>query len=381
MTTDLPTLSPEPVRLREAGRLADGRVVQEITLSHDGLVLSALSYGGIVNALWVPDRDGRPGNVVRGFDRLEDYLGSHPYLGEIVGRYANRIAGGCFELDGEGYELTRNEGDNTLHGGRRGFGVRPWQVESTRALDPALGGPAVTLRHVSEHGEEGFPGRLDVRVTYSLHDGRAWQIDTEATTDRPTLVNLSHHDYFNLAGSGSALDHVLTIAASRYHPVDERMIPTGIADVSGTPFDFRSARPIGERIREPHAQIVLGHGYDHHWLLDDPSELSKDTPTGPAGAPQLAAKLEDPASGRTLALYTTEPGLQFYSANHLDGTLRGRGGEPLARHSALCLEPQHSPDSPHHPEWPSTVLRPGEVYRSRSTYVFGTRGRTRARRT
>jgi len=378
MTADLSPASPEPVRLREAGRLPDGRVVQEVTLSHDGLTLSALSLGGIVDKLWVPDRNGQPGNVVRGFDQLDGYLGTHPYLGQIVGRYANRIAGGWFELDGEGYELTRNEGDTTLHGGRRGFGVRLWQVESARAFDPALGGPAMTLHYVSEHGEEGFPGRLDVRVTYSLHDGRAWQVDAEATTDRPTLVNLSHHDYFNLAGSGTVLDHVLTLPASRYHPVDARMIPTGTADVSGTPFDFRYGRPIGDRLREPHAQLVLAKGYDHHWLLDDADGGRADEAGLPA--PHLAAKLEDPASGRTLALHTTEPGLQFYSANHLDGSLLGHGGEPLARHSALCLEPQHSPDSPHHPEWPSTVLRPGEVYRSRSIYVFGTRGRTKARR-
>jgi aldose 1-epimerase len=365
-STTPPTDTSDGLRLREAGQLGDGRAVQELTLARDGLVLSALTYGGIVNALYAPDRDGRLANVAAGFDTLADYEARNkPHFGEIVGRVCNRIAGAAFELDGETFRLPRNDGPNCLHGGR-GFGQRLWEVESTRAHDEALDGPAVTLRYTSADGEEGFPGRLEVRVTYALLPGRRWQVDYEARTDRATHVNLTHHAYFNLAGAGSgpALSHVLAIPASRFLAGGPGLIPAAVADVSGTPFDFRYPTAIGARIREPHAQLVLAGGYDHHFVLPDRND----------GAPQLAARLEDPASGRTLELHTTEPGVQFYSGNFLDGTLRGHGGIPIARNDAVCLEPQHAPDSPHHPEWPTTVLRPGEVFRSRSVYVFGTRG-------
>ena len=350
-----------PVRLhqREYGHLPDGRVVHEITLSHGGLVLSLITLGGIVTTLWAPDRHGVAANVVRGFDNLADYVERNPHFGVIVGRYANRVALGELVIDGQPHALTRNDGTNCLHGGE-GFGKRLWEIASTREHDDALGGPAVTLRYASADGEEGFPGRVEALVTYSLGGDGTWRVDYAATTDRATVVNLSHHDYFNLAGHGSALDQVLTLPASRYNPVDSHLIPTGIADVTDTPFDFRTPMPIRARMSATHAQLALAGGYDHNWILDDAA----------IGALRLGARLHDPASGRTLELRTTEPAVQFYSGNFLDGSLVGHDAETYQRGDAVCLEPQHSPDSPHHPDWPSTLLRPGDVYRSCSVYTF-----------
>ncbi len=345
---------------REYGHLADGRAVHEITLSHGGLALSLITLGGIVTTLWVPDRDGVAANVVRGFDNLDDYVHRNPFFGVIVGRYANRIARGELVIDGQAHALSRNNGSNCLHGGTGGFGTRLWEIASAREHDEARGGPAVTLRLVSEDGDQGFPGRVEALVTYALGPDMTWQVDYEATTDRATVVNLSHHDYFNLAGRGSAMGHLLTLPASRYNPVDADLIPTGIAEVSGTPFDFRSPTRIGERMDQAHAQLAVAGGYDHNWVLDDTA----------IGTLRLAARLEDPASGRAMELHTTEPALQFYSGNFLDGTLVGHDSEAYQRGDAICLEPQHSPDSPHHADWPTTVLRPGEIYRSRSIYRF-----------
>lgn len=355
--------SHPPVQLhqREYGHLPDGRAVHEITLSHGGLVLSFITLGGIVTSLWVPDAQGVAANVVRGFDNLDDYVRRNPFFGVIVGRYANRIARGELVIDGETFALDRNNGTNCLHGGAAGFGTQLWEVVDTREHDAALGGPAVTLRRVSADGEQGFPGRVESRVTYSLGADRAWRVDYEATTDRATVVNLSHHDYFNLAGHGSAMGHVLTLPAGRYNPVDADLIPTGIASVEGTPFDFRAPTPIRARLADAHPQLAAGGGYDHNWILDDAR----------IGTLRLAARLEDPVSGRAMELRTTEPALQFYSGNFLDGSLTGHGGEAYGRGAAICLEPQHSPDSPHHPDWPSTVLRPGDTYRSTSVYTFG----------
>ena len=364
--TSLSAHPPASLLQREYGTLPDGRVVHEITLAHGGLALSLITLGGIVATLWTPDRDGVAANVVRGFDNLADYVERNPHFGVIVGRYANRIALGDLVIDGQAHALTRNDGTNCLHGGRDGFGKRLWEIASTRVHDEALGGPAVTLRYVSADGEEGFPGRVEALVTYSLGADLTWRIDYAATTDRATVVNLSHHDYFNLAGDGSALDHVLTLPASRYNPVDAKLIPTGIAAVDGTPFDFRTPTTIRARMGATNEQLALAGGYDHHWILDDAAR----------GTPRLAARLEDPASGRTLALHTTEPGLQFYSGNFLDGTLRGHDDEAYGRGAAICLEPQHSPDSPHHADWPGTLLRPGEVYRSVSVYRFGVKAGT-----
>jgi len=346
---------------REYGHLPDGRIVHEITLSQGGLALSLITLGGIVTTLSVPDREGIAANVVRGFDNLSDYVHRNPYFGVIVGRYANRIALGELVIDGHAHALARNNGTNCLHGGAQGFGTRLWELASARAHDQALGGPAVTLGLVSADGEEGFPGRVEALVTYSLGPDLTWRVDYEATTDRATVVNLSHHDYFNLAGRGSALDHLLTLPASRYNPVDAALIPTGIADVEGTPFDFRAPTRIRARLGDAHAQLAIAGGYDHNWILDDAR----------VGTLRLAARLEDPASGRTMTLHTTEPALQFYSGNFLDGSLVGHGGETYQRGDAICLEPQHSPDSPHHADWPTTLLRPGQVYRSSSVYAFG----------
>jgi aldose 1-epimerase len=353
---------PAGATQRAFGALPDGRAVHEITLSNGhGLVLVAITLGGIVTRLEVPDRHGARANVVRGFDELADYVERNPFFGVIVGRYGNRIAGGLLPIGGQVHELAHNDGANCLHGGKNGFGTRLWEIESLRAHDAALGGPAVTLTYTSPDGEEGFPGTLRSRVTYSLGADQSWRIAYEATTDAPTVVNLTHHDYFNLAGSGAIHDHLLTLPASRYNPVDAALIPTGIAAVEGTPFDFRAPTRIGQRVHDDHAQLKLAGGYDHNWILD----ASVD------GAPRLAALLEDPASGRTMAVLTTEPAIQFYSGNFLDGTLRGTGGEVYARGAALCLETQHSPDSPHHPEWPTTSLRPGQTWRSETLHRFG----------
>lgn len=344
---------------REAGRLDDGRVVHEIVLSHDGMEITVLSLGATITSWLVPDRAGRAANVVLGYDRWQDYLGNAPYLGATVGRYGNRIAGGEFEIDGRRYRVTRNEGTNCLHGGQRGFNKRLWEIAATRAASEGEG-PAVTLRYASEDGEEGFPGRLEARTTLALARGRRLDVDMEASTDAPTVVNLIRHDYFNLSGGGTVLGHELTLPAGHFHPVDESLIPEGVAEVGGTPFDFRRPHAIGERIGDPHPQRVRARGYDHHWILDE----------APGHAARLAACLVDPSSGRRLTVRTTEPGVQVYTSNYLDGTLKGHGGVPLERHSAVCLETQHSPDSPHHPEWPSVVLRPGEVRRSRTSYAF-----------
>jgi aldose 1-epimerase len=359
-TTDTPPAAG--LSTREFGRLPDGRLVHEVTMSDGaGLALVAITLGGIVTQLHVPDRAGNSANIVLGFESLVDYVERNPHFGVIVGRYANRIAGASFEIDGQAFEVDRNDGPNCLHGGKHGFGTQLWEIESARAFDDALGGPALTLRYVSADGEQGFPGRVEARVTYALRGDGTWQVDYEARTDRATPVNLSHHDYFNLAGGGSAMDHVLALPAGRFNAIDATLIPTGIADVAGTPFDFRAPTRIGARIADAHPQLALAGGYDHNWIVDGQHD----------GALKLAARLEDPSSGRTLVLRTTEPAIQFYSGNFLDGTLRGHSGAVYAHRSAVCLEPQHNPDSPHHADWPSTVLRPGDVYRSQSVYTFG----------
>ena len=351
---------PAKLHQRDFGHLADGRAVHEITLSHGGLTLAFITLGGIVTALQVPDRDGVAANVVRGFDDLADYEQRNPFFGVIVGRYANRIALGELAIDGQAFALARNNGTNCLHGGTHGWGTQLWEIESLREHDDALGGPAATLRYVSADGEEGFPGRVEARVTYSLGPDRSWRVDYEASADRATVVNLSHHDYFNLAGHGSALDHVLTLPASRYNPVDADLIPTGIASVDGTPFDFRAPTPVRARLGDAHPQLAAGRGYDHNWILDDAR----------IGTLRLAARLEDPASGRAMELHTTEPALQFYSGNFLDGSIVGRDGAVYGRRHGFCLEAQHFPDSPNKPHFPSTLLRRGQDYRHTTSYKF-----------
>ncbi|MFF5024454.1 aldose epimerase family protein [Streptomyces collinus] len=343
------------------GRLADGTKVYRWSLANGGTRLKVLSYGGIVQSLEVPDRHGRHANVVAGFAGLDDYVASSPYFGALIGRYGNRIGKGRFTLDGTAYQLSVNDGENSLHGGAKGFDKHVWDVEPfTRGSDVGL-----RLYYTSVDGEMGYPGTLRSKVTYTLDRHGAWRIDYEATTDRATVVNLTSHVYWNLAGEGSGTieDHELTIAASRYTPTDAGLIPTGeLARVGGTPFDFRRAKPIGRDIRAGHVQQVQAKGYDHNWALDK----------GITAGPEHVATLRDPRSGRTLAIATDQPGLQFYSGNFLDGTLTGTGGRTYRQGDALCLETQHFPDSPNHANFPSTVLRPGQTYRTSTVHTFGT---------
>jgi len=348
----------------EYGRLPDGRVVHEYTLENGlGLKLTAITLGGIVTGLWVPDAQGQSGNVVLGFDNLDDYVHRNPSFGIIVGRYGNRIAGASFELDGQAHALGRNDGPNCLHGGTEGFGHRLWNAQPA---EPRAGeAQALRFSYVSPDGEQGFPGELRVYVRYSVSaTDNSWRIDYEATTDRATVVNLTHHDYFNLAGQGSVLRHRLTIPASRYSEVDKHLIPQRHASVDGTPFDFRESTPIVARIRQAHPQLLVAKGYDHNFLLDGEPDANGLRP---------AATLEDPHSGRRMDVLTSEPAMQFYSGNFLDGSLAGPDGRIYRQGDGLCLETQHNPDSPHHEasaDWPSTVLRPGEVWRSTTIHRF-----------
>jgi aldose 1-epimerase len=351
---------------REYGRLPDGRAVTEYTLDNGrGLCLSAINHGGIVTALRVPDRHGHGANVVLGLPTLADYLKPHPHFGTIVGRYANRIAAGRFTLDGVAHQLGLNDGANSLHGGPKGFGTRFWQIEPVSS-EEARGDIAIELRYTSIDGEEGYPGEAQLTVRYTLSaKSNAWRIDYRAVTDKPTVLNLSHHDYFNLAGSGSVMDHRLTIPASRFCPVDAQLIPLGVSEVAATPFDFRKPAHIGERIREDHEQLLRAHGYDHNWVLD------RSSGHGGVDGLALAARLEHEGSGRVMEVHTTEPGVQFYSGNFLDGSLMGAEGASLRQGDGLCLETQHFPDSPNQPGFPSTVLRPGEVFASTTEHRFG----------
>jgi aldose 1-epimerase len=350
------------------GALADGTPIERFTLrSGRGVSVSVLTLGGIVQSLEVPDRAGRPANVALGFADLagytsEAYLADNPYFGAIAGRYANRIAGGRFTLDGREHRLAANDGPNSLHGGERGFDRRVWTGEVVQRP----GAAGVALAYVSPAGEEGYPGRLAVEVRYTLDDRDRLRIDYEATTDAPTVVNLTNHTYWNLAGEGSGTveDHRLQLVASRFTPVDAAAIPTGaIEPVAGTPLDFRRPQAIGARLREGHPQLAAAQGYDHNWVLDG---------EGGDDGLAVAARLRDPASGRALEISTTEPGIQFYSGNFLDGTLYGTSGRAYRQGDGLALETQHFPDSPNQPAFPSTVLRPGEVLRSSSVYAFST---------
>jgi aldose 1-epimerase len=340
------------------GKLADGRDVAALTLrSTRGLEATVLTWGATLAALHVPDAAGRPANVVLGFDTLDGYLRSGAHIGGIVGRYANRIAHGRFTLDGVAYRIPANNGRHALHGGPQGFDRVLWQVEALEEGET----PAVVLRYVSPNGDQGFPGRLDVHVRYTL-EADGLRLDYTATTDRPTVVNLSSHAYFNLAGAGSGdvLDHELVIAADRFTPVDADLIPTGeLRTVAGTPLDFRQPTRIGARIDAPEPQLLLADGYDHNFVL----ESAGDTP-------RLAVRVREPASGRLMEVWTTEPGVQFYSGNFLDGSDVGYGGRRYARRYGFCPETQHFPDSPNQPAFPSTVLRPGETFRSATMLRF-----------
>ncbi|MET9043755.1 aldose epimerase family protein [Streptomyces sp. NPDC004362] len=342
------------------GKLDDGTKVYRWSLQNGGTRLKVLSYGGIIQSLEIPDRHGRYANVSLGYDNLAAYVAGTTFFGATIGRYGNRIAKGQFTLDGKKYQLNVNDGVNSLHGGAKGFNTKVWDVEGfTSGSDVGL-----HLYYTSVDGEMGYPGTLRTKVTFTLNRDGDWRIDYEATTDKPTVVNLTNHTYWNLAGEGNGTieDHELTIAASRYTPTDTGLIPTGeLAKVSGTPFDFRKSKPVGRDIRAGHPQQVQAKGFDHNWVLDK----------GVTAKPVHIATLRDPRSGRTLKIATDQPGLQFYSGNFLDGTLVGTSGRTYRQGDGLCLETQHFPDSPNEPSWPSTVLRPGQTYRTTTIHSFG----------
>ncbi|HYI25211.1 MAG TPA: aldose epimerase family protein [Thermomicrobiales bacterium] len=343
----------------------NGEQIERFTLANDtGMTVSILSYGGIIQSLVVPDRNGKLANVVLGFATLDEYVDKSPYFGAIVGRFANRIANGRFELDGAAYEVPVNNGPNSLHGGIRGFDKRVWSA----AIDLDSASPALCLSLESADGDEGYPGNLSVRVRYSLSpDDNTLDLDYSATTDAPTILNLSNHSYFNLSGedSGDILRHVVMLRANAYLPVDESLIPTGeLAPVNGTPFDFTEAHIIGERIdTQGNEQLAFAGGYDHCWV----SSVTDD----PSAQPAWLARVIDPVLGRMMDVTTDQPGVQFYSGNFLDGSFAGTSGRTYGHRSGFCLETQHFPDSPNHPSFPSTVLRPGEAFYSRTRFSFG----------
>jgi len=352
-----PKMSQGTIRQRLFGHLPDGRPVTLYTLvNNKGARADIMNYGGIVVRLYMPDRNGHYDDVVLGYDHLEGYLTNNPYFGAIVGRYANRIAKGRFVLDGKVYQLATNDGPNHLHGGIKGFDKRLWKARPFMSAD----GPALELKYFSRDGEEGYPGNLQVTAVYTLTDENELRLDFTAVTDKPTIVNLSHHSYFNLACEGTILDHQVMIVADAFTPVDATLIPTGeIRPVEGTPFDFRKPTPIGARIHEDDIQLKYGRGYDHNWVIRKP-----------LGTLGLMARVYEPKTGRIMEVLSTEPGLQFYTGNFLDGTIVGKGGRRYVHRSGFCMEPQHYPDSPNKPHFPSVVLRPGQVYRNTIIYRF-----------
>lgn len=342
------------------GKTPDGRAVNLFVLTNQkGMEAAITDYGGVVVFLKVPDRKGAVGDVVLGYDTLDGYLKDTSYFGGIIGRYGNRIARGRFTLNGAAYTLAKNNGENHLHGGKRGFDKVIWEAKDVSSAR----GAALQLNYVSKDGEEGYPGQLSVQVTYTLTDNNELRIEYSATTDKDTVVNLTNHSYFNLAGAGDILGHQLKINASRFTPVDKTLIPTGqLMLLASTPFDFRQSTAIGQRINANDEQLRFGGGYDHNWVLD-----------AAAGKLAQAAELYDPASGRVLQVFTTEPGIQFYSGNFLDGSIKGKEGRVYAHRSGLCLETQHFPDSPNQANFPSTVLKPGQKFHSVTEFRFSAR--------
>jgi aldose 1-epimerase len=340
----------------------DGRPITLYTLTNShGVEVRTMNYGGIILSMRVPDRKGQLADIVLGHDTLEGYIPNPPYIGALIGRYGNRIANGTFTLDGKTYTLPKNDGPNTLHGGiKRTFDKVVWDGA------PLKGGKTgVTFTYLSKDGEEGFPGNVKVKVTYTLNDENELVIDYEATTDKATPINLTQHSYFNLAGEGTSdiLNHEIMISADRFTPVDKNLIPTGeLRAVKGTPLDFTTSTKIGARIDDDYEQLALGHGYDHNFVIDRKAD-------GMA----LAARVYEPTRGRVLEVSTTQPGVQFYTGNFLDGTVTGKQGHVYKRRYAFCLETQHFPDSPNHPEFPSTILKPGETFLSKTIFKFSTR--------
>jgi aldose 1-epimerase len=344
------------------GIRSDGAKVELYTLTNArSLEAKITNYGGILVSLMVPDRHGRLDDVVLGFDRLDEYLNEHPCFGATIGRYANRIAAGRFNLDGTTYQVRTNDHGNHLHGGLKGFDKVVWEATERESGN----GPSLDLKYVSPDGEEGYPGTLTVNVIYTLTNDNELKIDYVATTDKATILNLTHHSYFNLrdAGASNILEHELRIDADYFLPINRSSIPTGeISAVKGTPFDFTKLTPIGARISEVDLQLSYGNGYNHNWVLN-----------GMGPSDRLAATVYDSVSGRVMDVLTTEPGLQFFSGNLPDGKFGGKGGSAYASRSGLCLEAQHYPDSPNHPEFPPTVLRPGELYEQTTIYRFSTK--------
>ena len=343
------------------GKLPDGSAVEAFTLTNpSGMEVRAITYGAIITHLKTKDRAGKLDDIVLGYDDLDGYVKQNPYFGAIVGRYGNRIANGQFTIDGKAYTLAKNNGPNHLHGGIKGFDKVVWKGEPFEKG----GDVGVVFTYVSADGEEGYPGKLEARVTYTLTPKDELRVEYLATTDKPTHVNLTQHTYFNLAGPGTRdiLDHQLRLDADRYTPVDATLIPTGeLAPVEGTPFDFRKPHAIGARIGADHEQLKHGRGYDHNFVLNRRSS---------AGLVE-AIQVTEPTTGRTLRISTTEPGVQFYSGNFLDGTITGKGGRVYQQRYGFCLETQHYPDSPNKPTFPTTLLRPRQNYRTTTVFTFG----------
>lgn len=343
------------------GQAPDGTPVQLYTLRNThGAEATICNYGGIVTSLKVADKSGKFSDVVLGYDDLASYIKKSPHFGCLVGRYGNRIAKAKFTLNGQEYKLAVNNGPNSLHGGLKGFDKVVWNAKVVVSST----GPALELSYTSKDGEEGFPGNLKVTATYALTEDNALRLDFTATTDADTVLNLTHHSYFNFAGKGDVLGHVVTIDADKFTPVDATMIPTGeLRPVKGTPLDFTQATPIGARINSDYEQIKLGGGYDHNWVLNQAT----------SGQLAHAATVTEPSSGRVMEVWTTEPAVQFYTGNFLDGTMTGKGGWTYQARNGFCFEPQHYPDSPNQPSFPTTVLKPGQTFQNTIIYKFSVR--------
>lgn len=360
-TTEAMNSQIRPVTVTDFGKLPDGNTNRLYTMiNKNGVEMRVMNYGGIITHLFVPDRDGKMEDVVLGYDSLKGYVDNNPYFGSLIGRFGNRIAKGKFSLDDKEYSLAVNNGPNHLHGGIKGFHAVYWNIDEGN-FDR---GPSLKLTYTSNDGEEGYPGTLSVEVTYTLTDSNELEIEYNATTDKKTVINLTQHSYFNLSSLKSdILNHELTLNADNFLPVDETLIPSGqLMSVKKTPFDFTSPKKIGDRINHAHEQLKFGNGYDHCWVLNRKgNDLSH------------AATLYDSASGREMSVYTTEPGIQFYSGNFLYGSITGKAGVKYNFRTGLCLETQHFPDSPNKPEFPTVVLHPGEKYESRTVYRFAVR--------